>query len=289
MSDAIDLTDAGAFARLLDDLPLSLMVYRLDGMLWAMNQRAEAFWSVGREEIVGRFNVLEDAQSVAQSSRERFAQALAGELILTPPQRYDTSQVAVERRGEKQLWFRARMFALRGPDGAASHVAILHENVTEEVEAAQRMEIAQVQITQQRAAIDALASPIIQVWEGILTVPLVGAIDARRAMSVTEALLEAIVSYQADIVILDITGVPVVDTQVASAMLQTARAVRLLGSQPVLVGVSVEIAQTLVQLGVDLEQIITLANLKAGIAWAFEQQGLQVSVKRKAQSAKLRA
>lgn len=277
MSDSTSppLTGEAALA-ILEDLPISLMIYSGDGLLRAMNRRAESFWAVDRAAIIGRFNLLDDPQSVAQGSRERFARALAGETIITEPQPYDTSKVEVSRRADRRLWFRARMLPLTMP-GAPPLVGLIHDDVTEEVVAAQAMEAAQAQIAAQRAAIDSLASPIIQVWDGIITVPLVGTVDARRAINVTERLLEAIVAYQADIVIIDITGVPLVDTQVASAFLQTARAVRLLGCQPVLVGVSGEIAQTLVQLGVELGQITTLANLKAGIAWAFARQGLAVT------------
>lgn len=265
--------------RLLDDLPVSLMIYTPDGVLRAMNRRAEEFWAASRDAIVGRFNVLDDPQSVAQGSRERFARVLAGETIVTGVQPYDTSQVEVERRGDRQVWFRARMVPLVGEDGRPSHVALIHEDVTDEVIRADAMAAAQAEIHDQRQAIDALASPIIQLWDDILTVPLVGTMDERRTMSMAERLLEAIVAFQADIVILDITGVPVVDTQVASALIQTARAITLLGCRPVLVGLRAEVAQTMVQLGIDLGQIVTLANLKAGLVWAFAQRGLEVSAK----------
>ncbi|NJM07874.1 STAS domain-containing protein [Candidatus Gracilibacteria bacterium] len=101
-------------------------------------------------------------------------------------------------------------------------------------------------------------------------------LDARRAIFVTENLLEAIVAHQCDIVIIDITGVPIVDTAAASSLLMTARAVALLGSRVVLVGVSAEVAQTLVHLGVDLSLFEIHANLQAGVAWAFAQLGLRV-------------
>ncbi|NJN17660.1 MAG: STAS domain-containing protein [Oscillochloris sp.] len=263
--------------RLLDDFPISLMVYGRDGLLQTMNRRAEEFWAVDRAAIVGRFNLLEDPQSVAQGSRKLFQQALEGARFVTDPQLYDTSQVNVDRRSDRQLWIRATVFPLSDAAGAATHVVLMHEDVTAQIEQNGAMEAARTEIANQRAAIDTLASPVVEVWEGILTVPLIGLIDGRRAMAITERLLEAIVEHQADIVILDITGVPMVDTAVASALLQAAQAVSLLGSQVVLVGITGEIAQTLVQLGVDLSRIITLANLKAAINWAFRRQGLVIT------------
>ncbi|MFV9503713.1 MAG: STAS domain-containing protein [Oscillochloridaceae bacterium umkhey_bin13] len=265
--------------RLLDDLPVSLMVYRPDGLLCAMNHQAEVLWLTGREAIVGVFNVLEDPQSVAQNSQAYFEQALAGETVLNEAVPYDTSQVEVERRGDRRLWVQARLFPLRDETGAVSHVVIMHQDVTDQVANREVITQAQDQIANQRAAIDTLASPIIQVWEGILTVPLVGMLDARRAMYVTERLLEAIVEYQADVVIFDITGVRMVDTQVASSLLQAARAIRLLGCRPALVGLSAEVAQTMVQLGIEFDQLATLANLREGLNWAFGLLGLQVTAK----------
>ncbi|GAB4426178.1 MAG: hypothetical protein OHK0015_06840 [Chloroflexi bacterium OHK40] len=270
-----------ATIRLLDDLPVPLMIYQHDGVLIAMNREAEEFWGAPRAAIVGQFNLLNDPQSVAQGSRELFARALAGERFTTDPVIYDTAQVdlgaAIDSREDRRIWIQATIFPLYDADAQPSHVVLMHQNVTARMEQQAAISAAREEIVQQREAIDALSSPVIQVWDGILTVPLVGHVDARRAMAITERILEAIVEYQADIVILDITGVPVVDTTVAAALMQAARAVKLLGSQVVLVGVGSEIAQTLVGLEVDLNEVVTRANLKAGISWAFATLGLRVT------------
>ena len=265
-----------AAAHFLDDLPVPLMIYCRDGLLQAMNRRAEELWSADRAVLVGRFNLLSDPQSAARGSARMFERALAGEHFHSEPFPYDTSQVDVERRSDRKLWLQARAFPLRDPAGGEGRVAVIYEDVSEQMEQRGAIAAARDQIDRQRSEIETISTPIIQVWDGILTVPLVGSLDGRRAMGVAERLLEAIVERQADIVILDITGVGVVDTGVAQALMQAARAVRLLGSQVVLVGLSAEIAQTLVHLGVDLTQITTLANLQAGIAWAFEHLGLAV-------------
>jgi rsbT co-antagonist protein RsbR len=114
------------------------------------------------------------------------------------------------------------------------------------------------------------------VHEGVLVLPLVGVLDSYRASQVMEKLLEAIAGYQADLVIMDITGVPVVDTSVANYILQAARAAKLVGARVILVGIGAEIAQTMVHLGVDMNDIITLANLQEGIQYAFEQLGISM-------------
>jgi rsbT co-antagonist protein RsbR len=133
------------------------------------------------------------------------------------------------------------------------------------------------EIEAQRYTIRELGTPILPLHEGVIAMPLVGAIDSYRATQVLERLLEAISAKQADIVILDITGVPVVDTGVANYLLQTARAAQLIGAQVVLVGIGAEIAQTLVQLGVNLSQLKVYANLQAGISYALGQLGYKIA------------
>ncbi|HEU4329398.1 MAG TPA: PAS domain S-box protein [Roseiflexaceae bacterium] len=126
-------------------------------------------------------------------------------------------------------------------------------------------------IAAQQAALREISTPLIPLAAGVVVMPLVGAIDARRAQQMTETLLDGIVTHQADVAILDITGVPVVDTQVADALLRTARAVKLLGAQVVLTGIGGGVAQSLIHLGANLTDIITLNNLQSGITYALQK------------------
>ncbi len=134
------------------------------------------------------------------------------------------------------------------------------------------------QLEVQNQMIRELSTPILPVHEGIIVVPLVGALDSFRATQVMESLLQAISFYQSDIVIIDITGVPMVDTSVANYLLQAARAANLVGASIVLVGIGAEIAQTMVQLGVDLSRITTLANLQEGLEYAFRTMGYTITL-----------
>lgn len=136
------------------------------------------------------------------------------------------------------------------------------------------------QIEAQQQTIRELSTPILPLYEGILVVPLVGAIDSFRAGQMMERLLTTVAERQSDIVIIDITGVPVIDTAVASYLLQTARAAQLIGAQVILVGIGPEIAQTIVQLGVDLGHILIGANLQNGIELGFRRLGRQIVRKR---------
>jgi rsbT co-antagonist protein RsbR len=131
-------------------------------------------------------------------------------------------------------------------------------------------------IAEQRATISELQTPVIQVWEGILALPIVGTVDTARAQDMTEALLERIVVTGSEIVLLDITGVPVVDTAVARHLLETVAAARLLGADVLIVGLSSRTAMTLVQLGIDLAHVTTRATLAKGLELAFARLGLAV-------------
>ena len=131
-------------------------------------------------------------------------------------------------------------------------------------------------IEQQRATISELQTPVIEVWDGILALPIVGSVDTARAQDMTEALLERIVATGSEIVLLDITAVPVVDTAVARHLLETVSAARLLGADVFIVGLSSRTAMTLVQLGIDLSHVTTRATLAKGLDLAFDRLGLTV-------------
>jgi PAS domain S-box-containing protein len=128
-------------------------------------------------------------------------------------------------------------------------------------------------ITTQEAAIRELSTPLIPLADGVVAMPLVGTINTSRAQQIMETLLEGIGTHQAHVALIDITGVRVVDTQVADALLRAARAARLLGAQVVLTGIGPEIAQTLVSLGADMTGLITRGSLRDGIAFGMQAKG----------------
>lgn len=124
-------------------------------------------------------------------------------------------------------------------------------------------------IQKQSAALLEVSTPLIPISNEIVVMPLVGTLDSRRIAQVMDTLLEGIGKMRAKVAILDITGVPVVDTQVASALLKAAKAVSLLGAEAVLTGIRPFVAQTLVTIGADLSTVMTCGTLQAGIAYAM--------------------
>ena len=136
---------------------------------------------------------------------------------------------------------------------------------------AERAALQQQIIDIQREALWELSTPLIPISDKVVIMPLIGTIDSQRAHMVMETLLEGIARHQSHLVIIDITGVAVVDTQVAQAFIQAAQAVKLLGARVMLTGIQPQIAQTLVHLGADLSGIMTYGSLQAGIAAALRQ------------------
>src|SRR5438270_10596469 len=131
-------------------------------------------------------------------------------------------------------------------------------------------------IRPQREDMVELSTPVIKVWDKILTLPIIGTLDSRRAQLMMESLLQKIVDTGSVIAILDITGVKTMDTLVANHLIKTVTAARLMGARCILTGVSPAIAQTMVQLGIDLTQITTRAQMVDGIKLAFEMLGRMV-------------
>jgi PAS domain S-box-containing protein len=152
------------------------------------------------------------------------------------------------------------------------YIGIAHD-LTERKRAAEEHAKLQEQIIQAQAATLAeLSTPLIPISDQVVVMPLIGAIDSDRAHQVLTTLLHGIERSRARVAILDITGVPLVDTQVAKSLLVAAQAVRLLGARIVLTGIRPEVAQTLVGLGVDLGGIVTHSTLQSGIAYATKEQ-----------------
>jgi rsbT co-antagonist protein RsbR len=162
--------------------------------------------------------------------------------------------------------------APRDADGKPLVVAGIVRDLTQQKQyEAERAAMQERIIEAQRSALRELSTPLIPISDAVVIMPLIGTIDSGRAQQVMETLLEGVAQHQAELAILDITGVSLVDTQVAQGLVRAAQAVRLLGAKVILTGIQPQIAQTLVHLGVDLSDIQTQGSLQAGIAAALIQ------------------
>ncbi len=132
-------------------------------------------------------------------------------------------------------------------------------------------------IKRQQEELLELSTPVVKLWDGVLALPMIGTLDSQRTQVVMESLLQRIVDTGSEIAIIDITGVPTVDTLVAQHLLKTVTAIRLMGADCIISGVRPQIAQTIVHLGLDLQGIVTKASLADALALALRRSGLTVS------------
>lgn len=219
---------------------------------------------------------LDPEQIIGKTDYDLFPSAIATRLA------YEDRQVTAGRApleievalpgkdGERT--FLVNKFPLFDERGTATATVVIATNITDRKRAEEEQAALQQQvINAQRDALRELSTPLIPLSDNIVLLPLIGSIDPLRARQVMETLLEGVASNRARVAILDITGVQMVDTQVANALIRSAQAARLLGAQVVLTGIQPRIAQTLVQLGVDLNGVITQSTLQRGIAYALSK------------------
>ncbi len=150
-------------------------------------------------------------------------------------------------------------------DKIAQWTVTAYQRSREEVIARQQLELLE------------LSTPVVKLWDGVLAVPMIGTLDSGRTQMVMESLLQRIVETGSEMAIIDITGVPTVDTLVAQHLLKTVTAIRLMGADCIISGIRPQIAQTIVHLGIDLQGIITKATLADALSLALKKGGFTVS------------
>jgi rsbT co-antagonist protein RsbR len=157
---------------------------------------------------------------------------------------------------------------MRGSSGQVEAVVCVARDISERKRVeAERARLEETLRRQAQAMLE-MSTPLVPVGEGIVAMPLVGAIDRGRAQQVIQELLRGITAHRASVAILDVTGVAGVDTEVAGAVVRAVQAARLIGARVVLTGIRPEVARTLTELDVDLGGVVTRGTLKAGIAFA---------------------
>lgn len=166
-------------------------------------------------------------------------------------------------------WYRCIDKAIDWPNGKKVRYEMA-------IDITRQKEIEEALLAQSREILD-LSTPVIQIWDGVVVAPLIGTLDSQRTQHFMERFLNAIVDTKSPVALVDITGVPTIDTQTAQNLLEAIIASRLLGTKVILTGVSPAIAQTLVHLGIDLSIIETYTSLANGLKAAFKILGMQIS------------
>lgn len=177
---------------------------------------------------------------------------------------------------KKPLFAQVRNIFRNQPDTLASTTWVLSEVLdnlglyTTEIYQKSREEI----IRRQQEDMLELSTPVVKLWDGVLALPIIGTLDSARTQVVMESLLQAIVNTNSHVAIIDITGVPTVDTVVAQHLLKTVTAARLMGAECIISGVRPQIAQTIVHLGINLLDVTTKSTLSAAFSLALQQLGV---------------
>ncbi|MGJ7610225.1 MULTISPECIES: STAS domain-containing protein [unclassified Variovorax] len=210
----------------------------------------------GLRETLGALSQTRAAkgQSVAETSL--FVLALKKPLFAAIQRRLGTDALAMA----SSLWALSTTV-----DKLAQHTVGTYQQAREEI------------IRRQQEELLELSTPVVKLWDGVLAVPMIGVLDSSRTQMVMEALLEKIVETGSELAIIDITGVPTVDTLVAQHLLKTVTAIRLMGADCIISGIRPQIAQTIVHLGIDLQGVRTKATLADALALALQQTGWRVT------------
>jgi rsbT co-antagonist protein RsbR len=241
-----------------------------------MDQQCREFLRLLRSAV--QHHNLNAVQAPEWSSVRQFLADISRSRV---QQGFTSSEVALFVFSFKKPMFEGLRREFLQTDGLAEAIAAMTELLdqlglwTMEVYQKTREET----IQRQQAELLELSTPVVKLWDGILALPMIGTLDSARTQIVMETLLQEIVETGSQVVIIDITGVPTVDTLVAQHLLKTVAAARLMGTDCIISGIRPQIAQTIVHLGVDLSAVITKATLADAFAIALERRGLKVTSK----------
>jgi len=261
---AADLTNETVLRAFLEHTPVLMFVKDLEWRYILVNKHFEHFVGLTRDEIIGKKNEAfltpEGVRASEASDRAALAEGTVHYLQVAP-------------RSDGVLhYYQCVKFRITDEEGVVRGVGTVALDVTEERKRIEERSAREAEaIATQAALLRELASPLLPIAEHVVAMPLIGAIDEVRAQQITETLLQGVSEYNAHVAILDITWLRCVDGNVASALVNTAMAVKLLGAQAVVTGMRPAVAQALVDAGANLEGILTLATLRSGIAWAIQR------------------
>jgi anti-anti-sigma regulatory factor len=271
----------------MDALPFPAHVFRTDGLVLRVNRANEEFWGVPPAAVVGLFNMLEHpgddpAPPVA------FKKAAGGRAQTLAPVLIDIERLGLGHLSKKKAWIENSFFPIKDASGTVRYVLLLQRDVTTLVEKQEEIQRAYLEIASQREIIEsleqakrelavqretilALSSPIIEIWKGVLALPVVGHVDAARAADMTERLLRVVVESRARHVVLDLTGINDIDEVTANHFLRILRAIELLGARGIVAGVQPAVARAIVSLGLELDAIRTHRNLRDALTYCMRE------------------
>ncbi|HEY8379206.1 MAG TPA: PAS domain S-box protein [Nannocystis sp.] len=250
----------------IDNSPAAISVQDLDGRYVLVNRHYALLHGLDPAEAVGDPSAgSSDSPAFLAGLREQERQQLEGGQALVAEEEF-------ERDGEVRTFLSTR-FLIHDDAGKATMLGTIATDISDRKRAEEERVALQRRIIEtQQATLRELSTPLLPIAEGVLVMPLIGIVDAQRAAQFTDVLLQGVSAHRAHTVILDITGVSVVDTPVAESLVRASQAVKLLGATAVLTGIRPEVAATLVEMGADLSRIVVHGSLQNGIAYALKRK-----------------
>lgn len=210
----------------------------------------------GLRQHLSRFTLARLAQGFSPSETASFVFSLRKPLL---------SKIADARSADSASFVAHLLVADKFIDRLGLHTMEVYQKGREDVIARQQRDMLE------------LSTPVVKLWDGILALPMIGTLDSERTQIVMESLLQRILETASEVAIIDITGVPTVDTLVAQHLLKTVAAARLMGVECIISGIRPQIAQTIVHLGVELGSVITKANLADAFGIALSRRGMAIT------------
>jgi PAS domain S-box-containing protein len=235
----------------------------LDGTILSWNRGAERMYGYLAAEIVGR----PVSEMVPSTKPDEVPQLLER---VKRGERVDHFETARVRKDGEVIDVSLNVSPIRDASGKIIGASTTARDITEQ----KKMHEA---LTQRAKEILDVSTPVLQVWEGVVVAPFIGTLDTQRAQQFMERLLDKIVETNSSVALLDVTGVPAIDTRTAQHLIETITSVRLLGAQAVLTGVRPAIAQTLAHLGINLADVVTRSSLAAGLRVALDILHLKIT------------
>jgi len=235
------------------------------GHVTTWSPAAERLKGYRADEIIGKhFSAFYTQEDISSGKCERELEVAVRE------GRFEDEGWRVRKDGSR-FWANVIITALRDGQNNLRGFGKVTRDLTERKQAEDRVR------QQAKEILEMATVPIVQVWEGIILVPLIGMLDSARTQQLMERLLLRLTETASPVALIDITGVPAIDTQTAQHLIETIKAVRYVGAEVVLTGVRPTIAQTLVHLGIDLSNVATRSSLTAGLRVALGMVNLQIT------------
>lgn len=250
-----------AIVRSSDD---AIIGKNLDGIILSWNAAATKMYGFSDKQVIGksiRIVVPPDREEEIPQILDKIRK---GALV----DHYETMRMSMD---DRQFHVSLTVSPIRNDAGKIVGASTIARDISQRIQIEEAM--ARQRLVQ---AILEVSIPVMKVWEGVLCAPLIGTLDSQRTEQLMERLLQRIADTGASVALIDVTGVPSVDTQTARHIIETATAVKLLGAQIILTGIRPVIAQTLVHLGVDLSEIVTRSSLATGFRAALEMLELEI-------------